>query len=484
MSQLSGNEKYSNWTKKQLIERLLFYESNQEIPLNSTSQTYAQITSTKKLDKKNEKSISARPLDWSKYSIRHIALKIAYFGWNYHGFASQGNEEVFPSIEGHLFKALLNTKLISDPSDCNFSKCGRTDKGVSGLGQVVTLDVRSNLPKDSPIESNELDYNEYINENIISDKSHINNEQEKIEEVPYVESLNRLLPDDIRVLAWAPVEKDFSARFNCKSRKYKYFFVRGNLDIELMREAANRFLGTHDFRNFCKVDGSKQITNFERTVLEVGIEPLQVKQQDNPLEFYVFNLRGTAFLWHQVRFMMSVLFLIGQKLESPSVVDSLLDITKTPAKPNYEMASEIPLVLYDCEFDNLEWQYGRDYDTVFNAPSRLYNHIYGQWYIHTTKSLVYSTLLYDLGKTSLNQLVPKNHEMKEQNSQTRLLKDFVYSNNIMNSSTKKSTSIILGGGKELRVRNYVNISNKKTCDTAKSKNEKYNAKRIKLDNNE
>jgi tRNA pseudouridine38/39 synthase len=470
MSQLSGREKYSNWTKKQLIEKLLFYESKlEENTLNSTN---SQISSTKKTDKKNKKSTSAKPFDWSKYSKRHIALKIAYLGWNYSGFASQENEDDFPTIEGHVFRALLKAKLISDPSNCNFSKCGRTDKGVSGLGQVVSLDVRSNFPKNT---SSDIIFNN-------------NNEQKKIEEVPYIDTLNRSLPDDIRVLAWAPVEKDFSARFNCKSRKYKYFFVRGNLDIELMREAANRFLGTHDFRNFCKIDGSKQITNFKRTISEARIDPVQYKHQNNPLEFrefYVFNLRGTAFLWHQVRFMMSILFLIGQKLESPSIIDSLLDITKTPAKPNYEMASEVPLVLYDCEFDNLEWQYGRDSDTLFNTISRLYKHIYGQWYIHTTKSLVYSTLLYDLGEMPLNQLMQKNYEMKEQKTQNTLLKDFVCSdNNLITSSTNASTSIILGGGKELKIRSYVKISNKKTCDTAESKNEKYNVKRIKLDNNE
>jgi tRNA pseudouridine38/39 synthase len=30
-------------------------------------------------------------------------------------------------------------------------------------------------------------------------------------------------------------------------------------------------------------------------------------------------IKGSAFLWHQVRCMVSVLFLIGQGLESPSV---------------------------------------------------------------------------------------------------------------------------------------------------------------------
>src|SRR6266498_724497 len=205
MLKLSGTEKYSNWTKEQLIEKLLFYESKfQETTLNSTTTQIinSKLSTTKKLGKKKEKSSSARPFDWSKYSKRHIALKIAYFGWNYHGFASQGNEDNFPTIEGHLFNALLNVKLISDPSDCNFSKCGRTDKGVSGLGQVVALNIRSNLPKNSPVilESND------INSDMTNNKSNNNNEQKKIEEVSYIETLNRFLPNDIRILAWAPVE--------------------------------------------------------------------------------------------------------------------------------------------------------------------------------------------------------------------------------------------------------------------------------------
>jgi len=37
-------------------------------------------------------------------------------------------------------------------------------------------------------------------------------------------------------------------------------------------------------------------------------------------------------------------------------VADMLDLSKTPAKPIYEMASEVPLVLYDCGYDGVEWQ--------------------------------------------------------------------------------------------------------------------------------
>lgn len=49
----------------------------------------------------------------------------------------------------------------------------------------------------------------------------------------YCKMLNRLLPDDIRVVAWQPVGEEVSARFNCASRTYKYFFPKANLNLEV-----------------------------------------------------------------------------------------------------------------------------------------------------------------------------------------------------------------------------------------------------------
>ena len=45
--------------------------------------------------------------------------------------------------------------------------------------------------------------------------------------------LNSTLPEDIRVLSWAPVGPDFSARFNCLHRTYKYFFPKGTMDLDV-----------------------------------------------------------------------------------------------------------------------------------------------------------------------------------------------------------------------------------------------------------
>jgi len=45
-----------------------------------------------------------------RYNTRHVALKIFYLGWDYHGFAVQ--EDTDKTIESALFDALIKTKLI------------------------------------------------------------------------------------------------------------------------------------------------------------------------------------------------------------------------------------------------------------------------------------------------------------------------------------------------------------------------------------
>jgi len=373
-----------------------------------------------------------------------------------------------PTIEEELWKALNKARLVSPPSDerveksgvnwegCEYSKCGRTDKGVSAFGQVVGMRVRSNRPKtksrsssDSrntveegetkdvgqfelgtlPLEPGQAGSGDRASTPTLSmDQSEESLPFDPIhDEIPYCQVLNRLLPPDIRILAWCPNLPDgFSARFSCKERRYRYFFTQpaftptigdagliqtgtsshearreGWLDIDAMRVAAKKFEGLHDFRNFCKIDPSKQIENFERRIFHADVERLDPQQGPasyvsrppfqqypksslhaiSPPNFkdthnaasipstpalYAFTLHGSAFLWHQVRHMVAILFLIGQGLEPISLVDALLDIEATPRRPMYEMGDDAPLVLWDCIFprngsgsaeDALEWVY-------------------------------------------------------------------------------------------------------------------------------
>lgn len=55
--------------------------------------------------------------------------------------------------------------------------------------------------------------------------------------------LNSLLPKDIRIIAWSPVKEGFSARFDCNSRTYKYWFPRGGLDVDVSTFIDYYFIG-------------------------------------------------------------------------------------------------------------------------------------------------------------------------------------------------------------------------------------------------
>ncbi|TEA17490.1 tRNA pseudouridine(38/39) synthase [Colletotrichum sidae] len=374
--------KYESWEKERLISRIRQLEDE----LESRPRAKTPPPAKRK----------PRRADASRYSTRFIALKLAYLGKRYGGFEFAPSAAK-PTIEGKLWEALTKACLIfpEDPDFvnfdcCEYSKCGRTDRGVSAFGQVIGLRVRSSRPLPKPaVAEGESDaaaaaaVAEKTEEEIAAEekKRKAAEEWTDAHEIDYINTLNRLLPDDIRILAWCPSPPpDFSARFSCEEREYRYFFTQpafaptegssgpglqeGYLDIEAMNDAAQRFVGNHDFRNFCKVDGSKQITNFERHMFEAKV--VEVADVGTALPYlgadaasgaggvlpkvYSFNIRGTAFLWHQIRHIVSILFLVGQRLETPDLVTRLLDVEKSPQKPNYDLAHETPLVLWNCVF--------------------------------------------------------------------------------------------------------------------------------------
>lgn len=84
---------------------------------------------------KKKKRGAERPFDFSVHPRRHVALRLAYLGWQYQGFAVQENTD--NTVEARLFEALLKTKLIQDRQTSNYHRCGRTDKGVSAFSQVL-----------------------------------------------------------------------------------------------------------------------------------------------------------------------------------------------------------------------------------------------------------------------------------------------------------------------------------------------------------
>lgn len=437
--------KYKDCSREQLLARIAELEKQ---CTNKTQPEPVAVVEEEELKHKKSRreriDNKKRPFDMSKYTKRKIALRVAYIGSNYWGYASQQDPERIPTIEDQLFKALISCKLVENMDDCDYTRCGRTDKGVSGLGQVIGLEVRSKkLQSDT-------------NPGLLPPE----------QELPYIDTLNRLLPPDVRVLAWAPAPEDFSARFHCTARTYKYFFSRGKMDIERIRKACTYFEGAHDFRNFCKMDPSKNVLSYERIILSMKVNPVQhttTVDVGEGTDFYEVELKGTAFLWHQVRLMMSILFLVGQGLEPPETVRDLLDIEKVPSKPDFPMASDLPLVLYDCEFKGLEWTYTINpvvYDTL-PSSFRTYLHYNEEWNVAMIKALTVQNYLSKVGTFPVI--------MPDKTTQTVL--DFVKERGVIGPSGM--ATIPLGGGKESRLSKYKPVLERPRCDTDEVKKEKF-----------
>ena len=387
--------------------------------------------------------------DWSGVPRRQIALKLMYIGTNYAGFAIQPQLEHEKTVEGELVRALLLTKLAPERDAARLTRCGRTDKGVHASGQVIAVQVRSRLTNTAQLGMLPKDYKwrdalaeaygkkkEYMDElqpaagdtslydkqgylapaavrdsmcarcglpgvGFATDADCSTHEQE----LDYVRMLNGVLPPTIRIISWQPVSPDFNARFSCAARTYRYFFHADQLDLGRMQRAASQLIGSHDFRNFCKIDPSMS-THFIRFLTNIEIRacydvpedcvqiaapwPCQEKEwfEDtrnssggieaaaataaaspspsralHPDTFCELLIHGNAFLYHQVRCMAAVLFLVGRGVESEDCVQRMLDVTRTPNKPNYDMAPEMPLVLYDTCFPSLPVTPGFDFQT-------------------------------------------------------------------------------------------------------------------------
>jgi len=222
-----------------------------------------------------------------------------------------------------------------------------------------------------------------------------------------------------------------------------------------MQKAAKKLIGVHDFRNFCKIDPLYN-SHYRRTVYTAEIykmnhlednikipsnqiEPNEIfiedpdrlndeylkrhpPQQQNlsyqnqkkeeelydmekssPFEMYIFEVCGKAFLWHQVRFFMGILFLIGRHLEEPEIIDTLLDLSQHGdgklGRPSYDLADEFPLVLVDTGYPEGTFQWRlEDYfsdDPIYNSKNFFLN-VIDLWKKNQVKAAMIETLIRDV----------------------------------------------------------------------------------------
>lgn len=200
------------------------------------------------------------------------AFRLAYDGTGFRGFQRQPHRE---TVEDALFDALRDLDVLApgEPKPEGYTAAGRTDAGVSALGQCVGFAAPDWL-------------------------------------APHV--LNGRLPDSVRVWASADVDPDFSARFDATERRYTYHchLPADEADDTLAHESCERLTGRHDVHNLT--------LDRESTVRDLSAS---VARDD---AFLVFDLRAPAFARQQVRRVVSLVASVARSECDLAFVDRVL----------------------------------------------------------------------------------------------------------------------------------------------------------------
>ena len=233
--------------------------------------------------------------------MTRYALHFQYLGKNYRGSQKQpeGN-----TIQDKIEKALCT--LIKAKTSTIFS--GRTDTGVSAYHQVLHFDT---------------DY--------------------KINKCKFINSMNGILPEDIRIFDIEEKDKTFHAQKSAKFRHYRYvirndlikspfdtnvFYYRHKLCENRMNEALKYLQGEHDFSAFK--------SQSENPAKVCNIYFANAKRSKDG-KYIIIDIVGDRFLYNMVRTIVGTLLLIEKDNLEPL---SMLDILKSKNRSNARATAE------------------------------------------------------------------------------------------------------------------------------------------------
>ena len=249
--------------------------------------------------------------------MKRTALKIGYIGTNFHGFQRQPD---LRTVEEELIYHLRRLNYIDDLKKSRFRIAGRTDAGVHSLGNVISFQSEKDVR---------------INE------------------------INNSLPDDIQILASAPVRYAFKPRY-AQMRQYRYVLFQ-DLDIDKLKQCAEVFKGTHNFTNFTK--------RFQKTTTRT-IEDIKITKADltdyhkkefpnlhDTLSPIFVDIYGESFLWNMVRKMMRVFVDVATDKMSLDEVEKLLNPAEGEPRANIKVMEADYLILMDIQYDGIKFRY-------------------------------------------------------------------------------------------------------------------------------
>ena len=229
--------------------------------------------------------------------MARIKLTVAYDGSDYVGWQYQPNGM---SVQQRLEQALHQlTGAIH-----RVHSSGRTDAGVHALGMVCHLTTERDLPLSA-----------------------------------WREGLNRFLPEDIAIRCAEYVDDKFHARFSAKGKRYRYTILRDpvrlplqrktswqvkqSLVVEKMEQAAQNFIGQHNFAAFRTSGCAAETTHRE-------IFSIIFTEEGSLLHI---DICGSGFLKNMVRMMVGTLVDVGREKRPIDTIQQLLKNTVSVAPP-------------------------------------------------------------------------------------------------------------------------------------------------------
>lgn len=223
-------------------------------------------------------------------------LTIEYEGTRYSGWQMQKGGK---TIQGEILDACRD--LVKN-DNIDVYGAGRTDGGVHATGQVAHLDIDTDLV---PLK------------------------------IKY--GINDRLPPDICIINVEQADNRFHARHDAVARSYIYqisrrrtafgkkfvWWIKDQLDVNLMNKVAASFVGLKDFRSFTDEEQESGSTKVEIKHASVNVFG----------DLMVFHVIGSHFLWKQVRRMTGVIVEAGRgNLSSEEVAGLFRNKSDIPAK--------------------------------------------------------------------------------------------------------------------------------------------------------
>ncbi len=194
-------------------------------------------------------------------SARHTyRIVIAYDGAAFWGYAMQPGRK---TVEGVLHQA-LDPLLLSHQRRLNLRVGGRTDRGVSAQGQVVSFSALCALDLDA-----------------------------------ITEAVDGVAQGELTALSTAEMGKSFHAQFSAVARHYTYLLEDGETNVARVDRLIACLVGRRCFSAFARDTPAGKST--VRTLYRATAR----RVRDAGREVIRFDFSGAAFLRRQVRIMVS-----------------------------------------------------------------------------------------------------------------------------------------------------------------------------------